>query len=187
MLVVSQDPRVQLRYEEMVASGQSHNMAEMLACRAFPGLRTDAEFLKGKCNGNEFEDQPGLGNFYAAEAARHGVNHVGKTYVSGLARYPGDPEAWISGRGDAERICRERGWGCEGSVNVATQEREARADVKLSPDLVDDEVNDIMAMDPGMRRSDVAEKVYQLRSGAIDPQADDISGLSMDDFPRMAE
>jgi hypothetical protein len=38
----------QKAYDEMIAAGESHNIAEMLALQELPGLQTDKRFLHGK-------------------------------------------------------------------------------------------------------------------------------------------
>lgn len=83
-----------------------------------PAVMTDSVFLEGHANGNQFENTPSLGDFYAREAKAQGVDTKGKVYLSGLASHPGDPRAWVSGRGDVRKVCEERGWHCEGAVNV---------------------------------------------------------------------
>lgn len=41
-------PAQQKDYDEMIAKGESHFMAEMLATQTSPGLQTDTRFLTGK-------------------------------------------------------------------------------------------------------------------------------------------
>lgn len=136
---ISRDPVIQARYEEMIAAGESHMMAEMLAFQAAPGLNTDDTFLRGHCNGNQFAKQPHVGDFYKKKAEAAGVDTTGKVYLSSLAQESGDPEAWVSGRGDVKRICAERNWDCEGSV---THHRNADNDegqrVSKAGDVADD-------------------------------------------------
>lgn len=43
------------------------------------------------------------------EAHARGLKGPGK-YQPGLARFPGDPQAVVSSRGDAERVCKKNGW-----------------------------------------------------------------------------
>lgn len=115
---VSQSPDVQAFYERMREGGQTHAFAEMCALQQPFGLSgTDGAFLEGHCRGSQFERNPDIGDAYAAEAKRQGVNIVGKVYKSGLARYPGDPRAWISDLSDVRRICEEDNLGCQGSYN----------------------------------------------------------------------
>jgi hypothetical protein len=74
--------------------------------------------------------------YLAAQA--QGVDTNGRRYISGLARFPNDPEAWVSGTSDVARLCRDRGWNCHGAVEYeAPLPTEAPApDVKIAPEIV---------------------------------------------------
>ncbi|MBX6312827.1 MAG: hypothetical protein IRY99_07925 [Isosphaeraceae bacterium] len=160
------------RYKAMRLDGQSHTFALMLATKRFPGIRTDSTFNVGRVNGNQFEDCPLRGDYYKRMAEAAGVSTTGKFYSGALARFPGDPEAWISGRGDVERLCRERGWNCSGDVTVrAPRYADPITEVKLDPSIVDDEVDARIEAQPELasRRSELWEQTYALRSGAVDP------------------
>jgi hypothetical protein len=91
---------------------------EMLANGVPPKSNTDVELLSGSCNGNQFERNPAQGEFYRKECEKRGGTTKGRKYISQLARYPGDEEAWVSGRGDVQKILEKRGWGSEGAVTV---------------------------------------------------------------------
>ena len=115
----------------------TQNMAEVLATRSFPGTRTDAEFMKGRYSGDQFAHAPWLGDYYRKVAEGHGVNPAGKYYCAGLADFPGDPTAWIDGRGDVERVAREKGYKVSGMVEYQPGERslagaELRIDVLIA-------------------------------------------------------
>lgn len=109
-------------YYECISDGCTPKLADMLASQQPPGGMTDSTFLEGHCNGNQFEKRPEFGDHYKKIAEQAGVSVKGKVYKGGLARFPGDPEAWVGGRADVERVCRQRGWGCEGAVSVAPTE-----------------------------------------------------------------
>jgi hypothetical protein len=140
---VSEDEAVQARYEAMRRKGESHRLAEMLAFGQGPALLTDAVFLENHCNGSQWAGpaQEWIGDLYKQEAAKAGVDVKGKIYLGGLARFPGDPEAWVSGRGDVKRVCESRGWGCTGAVEVKRQEPLTPAPVKA---VADDIVKDLV-------------------------------------------
>lgn len=183
---VSHDTRIQNRYVELRMNGQSHNMAEVLATRSFPGTRTDREFQLGRCNGNQFEDTPARGNWYRQAAESRGVSTTGKFYHDGLAQYPGDPLAWVSDRSDVLRVARERGLRLSGMVDYEPPDFRGHApspDLPIDPGIVAAEVDDIMDSDPGLRRGDVEEKVYALRTGAIDPNPLLVKDCNSDDTP----
>jgi hypothetical protein len=152
--VISDDPEVQSAYEAMVAAGESHSIAELLALRTFPGIKgTDAVFMEGrKLDGSQFQGQDLVASHHLKKARDAGVNPVGKHYLGGLADHPGDPRAWVSGLGDVRRVCEERGWSCDGAVKVdapkyadgyVPPDRYAPAD-----DLVEAEVRARIADDP---------------------------------------
>lgn len=157
------------RYAMMVAAGESHNMAEVLATRKFPGTRTDVEFNHSRCNGNQFEALPQLGDWYRAEAERHGVNPVGQFYHSGLADYPGDPTAWIGGRGDAIRVAKEKGLRLSGLVDYDPGDRGyiPPDDIPLGEDILRQSVEIELEANPDQRLEDVVEKCYQKRTGQL--------------------
>lgn len=156
-------------YQRMRIDGQSHKMAIMLASRSFPGVRTDATFNTGRCNGNQFADKPALGDHYRRIAEAAGVSTTGKHYCSGLADFPGDPTAWISDRGDVLRVAREKGYRVSGDVEYDPGEREPMPDVAIDPAIVENAVDIYMAEQPGERRADVEERFTELLSGAVDP------------------
>lgn len=112
-------------------------LGPMLRDQCPPSSRTDREFLMGSENGRQFQGQEATGEAYKKVAESAGVSVTGKKYLSQLARYPGDPEAWVSGRGDVQRICEKRGWGCNGLVDVKAADVGPRPDPEdLSDDIV---------------------------------------------------
>lgn len=147
--LVSHDPAIQAHYERCRLEGTSHTLAEMFAFRQPPMSNTDREFLEGHCNGNQFEDAPHIGDWYAARAREAGVDPKGKVYLHGLARYPGDPEAWVSGRGDVQKVVESRGWSCQGAVNVKARDDVAPAPaVGVADDIVEQRVMQKIDKDP---------------------------------------
>lgn len=129
--IISENPDTQKMYETMRINGEGHNVAEMLALRQFPSVNTDDTFNRGKGEHMLNELQPIVRERYLSEAKKAGISIAGKHYYSGLARFPGDPKAWITtgsgARGDVERLCKKRGWGCRGSVNVKRAPTRERA------------------------------------------------------------
>src|ERR1700676_3108092 len=117
--IISDNPHIQGWYVVCRMEGTSHALAEMFALRQPPMSNTDREFLQGHVNGNQFEGQDEIGDQFRKQAEAAGVNVQGKVYMGGLAAFPGDPEAWVGGRGDFQKVVEDRGWSCEGSVNVA--------------------------------------------------------------------
>lgn len=154
--VISDDHNIQADYEAMRAQGQSHLLAEMLALRSPPMSNTDRELLAGAVDkplGPSWIDAS-----YRQHAAQAGVSTTGKIYVSGLARYPGDPRAWIGSRGEIKDICQAEGWGARGSVDIAPAERkEVPVCGPLADDIVDNAVADIIDSHPEPKGVDVTE------------------------------
>jgi len=147
-VLVSTDNSIQAHYEAMRRNGIGHNLAEMFALQSPPGMTgTDSVFNEGRCNGNQFEKYPWMGDAYAQGAKEAGVNTKGKTYLGGLARFPGDPEAWVSDRSDVKAVCAKRGWNCRGSVNFRGEAfipDDGHKDVAIADDIIDDKVTSII-------------------------------------------
>lgn len=143
---------------------------KMLVSGRGPYLATDVEFLKGTENGRQFQKKPDQGEFYRREAEKRGQNVKGKKYISQLARFPGDPEAFVSGRGDVQKVLEQRGWGSDGSVKVKarTSDQEPAKPIAVADDIVDRETaKEIGAnkVTPKQRR-DVREKVRNRLKGS---------------------
>ena len=166
---ISDDPEIQADYERMRRAGESHTIAEMLALQETPALTTDSTFLAGKCNGNQFEKTPHIGDYYRHVAESRGQNVKGKVYLRQLADYPGDPRAWVDGRGDVQRLCEERGDTCTGSVKVKGRSPGNRPSrpTALAEDIVEREVQDIIEDSPEPlkeSRNELKEKVRAKRT-----------------------
>lgn len=123
MPLISDIPAVQSHYEYCrLVEGTSHTLAEMFAWQIAPGCMTDNVFNQSR-NGDQWgKNQGWIGDKYAETARAAGVSITGATYLHGLAAYPGDPKAWVRSRGDVQRVCEERGWGCHGAVNIKAPE-----------------------------------------------------------------
>lgn len=143
--------------------GVSHKLAEMFATGQTPTLNTDSTFFEGRWE--QFYGTPQIREAYKRRAAREGVDVSGKIYVSQLANFPGDPEAWVSGRGDVQRVCEKRGWGCAGSVNVKPRNADVAPpkDIDVADDIIDREVGEILANVPDRERVDVQDLREQVR------------------------
>lgn len=144
-------------YVAIRLDGGTETLAEMLAMQQPPMSNTDREFLQGTENGRQFQDNTFIGDFYKNAAREAGQDPTGKIYLSGLARYPGDPEAWVSGRGDVQRVCEQRGWGCEGSVNMPVRKVAELSGGGIAPDIVERRVSEILETTPDAARVDVQD------------------------------
>ena len=140
---VSRDAAVQAAYLRLRKAGESPAMAEILATRASPGLRTDAQFLHGRHDAFGTDDAGLASRLRARGADPNGVYH------SSLARYVGDPEAVVSGRDGIRKVCEKRGWSCEGTVNVRGRVEHTPLDGGVAEDIVARETAREIAADPG--------------------------------------
>lgn len=154
--------------EEFDGHGNPSRMQEMFESGIAPGCMTDTVFLEGHANGSQFQDTPHLGDYYASVAKSHGVNPKGKVYLSGLAAFPGDPKAWVDGRGDVQRVLEERGWEGRGAVNVKGAEATEKKKVAVADDIVDAAVERQVALDPGLAEMDAGELRHEVTE-AIKP------------------
>ena len=142
----------------------------MFALSQPPMSNSDREFLEGTCNGNQFENEPWVGDLYRKEAQAAGVNITGKVYKSSLADYPGDPTAWVSDRGDVRRVCEEKSITCRGAVSFRPPAPiSGPVDAPLADDIVGEKVHEILSGLPEAERphvdtSDLAEQVRDVLS-----------------------
>jgi hypothetical protein len=161
----------QVFYFRMIRDGQSHRMAEMLATRSFPGIRgTDSTFMAGS------HMQDGLLDGVRQRMAKAaGVDTNGKRYIAGLANFPGDPEAWVSGLSDVRRICADRGWNCHGAFEYEAPEPllPPAPDVPIAADILANQLSselegvDQREITPRLI-ADTSERLENLLSGKVD-------------------
>lgn len=152
-------------YNRCIAQGTSHMLAEMFALSQPPNGVSDQTYMRGHCSGSQFEKSPHMGNYYKHITEQHGGNTVGKRYVSGLARFPGDPEAWITGRDDVKRLVEKRGWGCEGTVNVKAREalNPSEPKTEVAEDLLNKYTQHVAEGLPDPERIDMADLKAQVK------------------------
>lgn len=159
---------VHRRYTAMRLRGESHNMAEMLALRKFPGVTgLDADFMRGRMTGDQFSNRA-QGEYYHRIAEEAGVSTAGKYYSAPLASYPGDPSAWVSDRSDVLRVARAKGLRVEGLVDYSPPEHEPSPDIPVAADILERHVQEEMEVSPGVAYEDVRERVFDRLTGAID-------------------
>lgn len=146
-------------YLECLKNGCSEKLAEMLALGMPPMSNTDREFLEGRAGCyDQFSGNEKLGNYYRKVAESRGQNTTGKLYLSGLAAYPGDPEAWVSGKGDVKRVLEKRGWGADGAVSVPVKHKAEVTGGGIASDIVEREVERRLESNPEARVEDVREQ-----------------------------
>lgn len=154
--------------EEWDRATRPGRLQEMLSDRKAPRANTDREFLLGHCNGSQFEGQEARGDALRALAEAAGQSTKGKVYMGSLARFPGDPQAWVDGKGDAERVIEQNGWGSQGAISRPVTRVAEPAAQDVDPAIVQDEVEAIIdraGAGPGVDKLDLAEQVYNKRAG----------------------
>lgn len=158
-------------YAQMRNRGESGKLADMVAMQQGPGLNTDSVFFSG-CQPlyDQFESQKHLDR-HLANAKKHGFTpSKNAVYMPGLARFQGDPEAFVDhtqGRGYIKKLCERRGWACDGAVTVAKREPESDplADkncVPLAKDIIQRRAKEMVKADPSLarlNRQDLRQKI----------------------------
>ncbi len=147
---------------EQFSAGCEEKLRAMLESGVPPMSNSDREFLQGRggCF-DQFSGNEELGAYYRRVAEAHGQNPTGKVYLSGLAAFPGDPRAWVTGRGDVAAVCEERGWQTEGSVNVKMTNLAEPTGGGIASDVVDRLVAQRLSENPSARAADVREAVIE--------------------------
>ena len=145
----------------MRMNGQSHNLAEMVCLQKGPGLDTDDIFFSGQGTlDQQFGSEKHI-NRHVATAKKHGYKpSPNDVYYPGLARFQGDPEAFVSrsqGRSYIKKLCEKRGWACEGGVKV--EHRQPLSDpldksIPLGEDIIRDRAAVMMAENPELKTMD---------------------------------
>lgn len=158
-------------YTKAIENGCTPRLADMLASRSFPGTRgTDRSFMQNrKLDGSQFEGIPLVGEHHLAKARAAGVSTTGKYYSGPLARFPGDPTAWVDSLHDVKKICESRGWECDGAIKVDSPKYagEEPGPYRVADDIVDSHVSDVLAERPELipKALEVREEVQARLSG----------------------
>lgn len=161
--------------EEQIARYRERGLErarEICESRKSPGVKTDTSFL---ANRGSLVDQLGGDEPWARHVAREAKKHghtvgANDVYISQLAEFPGDPKAFLhagEGRGHIERVCRERGLGCHGAVNVEGQKRPIKT-VRLAEDLVVEKVKHYRELGDTSPLPELREKVIETHGQKAD-------------------
>lgn len=153
------------KYEMLCGFGDSRRLTEMFNEGRSPHGISDCTFMRDTANGRQFAEQEATGNHYRQVAESLGASVTGKKYVSGLAAFPGDPEAWVDSRGDVERLLTKRGWGSEGTINVRPRESEnpPESGPAMAQELVDKYATEIAMRDPNPHLVDMVDLKEQVK------------------------
>jgi hypothetical protein len=153
-------------YATMRRAGESPRLAIMLATGKPPAISTDDTFMAGRREGQVFRNSPGLHAHHQAIADRAGISTHGKTYMSGLAAYPGDPRAWVNGKSDVLAVARERNLTVEGCVSHKGHAVDPGSDKDVADDILEGSAMELVAA--GMKPAEAVAKAYDLRTGRSD-------------------
>ena len=120
-------------------------LEEVLKNKRFPPIRTDSTFLANHGTlDKQFEGDDRQLEKVVEEAKRRGYNpSPNDTYIPSLARFAGDPLAFVppgNPRNHIKKVCEETDRACEGAVTVGRERKEPKETVRLGEDLVQEEV-----------------------------------------------
>lgn len=161
------------QYYRMRQAGESDNLAAMVALRKGPVLSTDDTFFQGMGTlYDQFGSQQALNRTLAESKKRGFVPDKNAVYFPNLARFKGDPEAYVSrsqGRTYIRKLLERRGWESDGAVKVKGRgpEKDPYARENCIP-LADDAIQQYSAKmiqkDPSLKRlskREMREKVIE--------------------------
>lgn len=161
------------QYWMMRETGSSDKFAAMIALQSGPALSTDDTFFQGqKPLYDQFGSQRHLDRYLKVSKKYGFTPNPNSTYFSALARFPGDPEAYVSraqGRSYIRKLCEKRGWACEGAVSVNHREpdNDPLAPEKCKPlgeDIIRRRVTEEIKRNPDMSpkdRKSLREKIIE--------------------------
>ena len=145
-------------------------MDEILEGRKMPSIRTDAQFLANHGTlDKQFDGDTKQLKVFTDVAKSHGYNpSPNDTYIPTLARFPGDPMAFVppgSPKSHIKKVCESTDRACEGDVKVARAPKKPPKTVRLGEDLIQEEAamriieNPEEAMKPkGQLRNEILDK-----------------------------
>lgn len=149
------------RFEKLVddTPAQHDRFVRMLADQSPPRCLTDREYLAGHYGAKWHETDPitrakRIKNYRRLTGRNPPQNAV---YEERLASQPGDPDAFLSGRGDLLRLARKRGLKMSGAVEYTPPELPPKPRVRLAEDVIQDSIVDHVRRDPALKRKPAAE------------------------------
>lgn len=151
-------------------NGQSHRFAEMVSMQRPPRPNTDDVQLAGIPRVRDQYNHPYMRDILAIVKRQGFTPPADAIYHSGLARFPGDREAFVTpemGRGYIRTLCDRRGWAAEGDLEIAARQSE-RDPLESAPQLAEDLIQrataTVVRRDPALKQLNRQE----LRQRAID-------------------
>jgi len=130
---------------------------------------------------NHWNDHPEDIKRIQGVARKYGINPEAAHYVPALARFPGDPEAFVSSKSEIKQLIERRGWKCEGVVEVDALKPSQPKPYEVADDIVEREVEEIVQREYGgkisqKKRRELFEQIKEKRSGnreTVDRLGDD--------------
>lgn len=144
-------------------------MDEVLKSRKMPSIRTDAQFLAN----HGTLDKQFAGDNRQLKAVTDTAKSLGynpnpnDTYIPTLARFPGDPLAFVpagSPKSHIKKVCETTDRACEGDVTVNRPRKEPAKTVRLGEDLVQEEAEQLIMKNP----EEALKPKEQLRNEILD-------------------
>ena len=144
-------------------------MREVLDSRKMPSIRTDAQFLANHGTlDKQFEGDSRQLKAVTDTAKKHGYNpNPNDTYIPTLARFPGDPLAFVpagSPKSHIRKVCEATDRACEGDVSVERESKKPPKTIRLGEDLVQEEAAMRIAENP----DEALKPKEQLRNEILD-------------------
>lgn len=165
--IISLNPAVQDHYVQCRREGTGHRLAEMFALQAAPALETDTRWIDG--HDASVNPESYYGSRVLEDARAAGVNTRRAVYKSGLARYAGDPEAWVESRADCVRRAEALGLELEGEINYKPPERdlpEPKKEYRVAPDIVESYYQSAIEDEPALaKKKNLKEEIAESLSG----------------------
>jgi hypothetical protein len=117
------------RYQQMVRNGVKPILAEMLALQSPPGVKTDATYFRNARDvAHLVAEEPEYALPVLQKAKSLGYKpRASDVYEPGLAKFPGDPAAFVpqtGGRAHIKKVLERRGWGASGTVTTKARQPE---------------------------------------------------------------
>lgn len=137
----------------------ANGIRDILETRQFPGLQTDDEFMANRGSLADQLKHQTEDIVSAARRAGYNPSHS-DVYLPSVARFPGDPEAFIkhdSARGHIKKTLEARGWSCEGSVKVKGRQSPPK-EKKLGDDLALEGARELRLKNPKASARDLREE-----------------------------
>lgn len=151
-------------YAQAREAGSPHGFAAMVALQQCCRVMTDNVFFAGIGTlAKQYEGQEAYLNFITAEAKKRGYKpNMNDYYESQMARFPGDPTAFIpatGGRGHVRKVLESQGRGCRGVMEFESDAGQVapKPKIRLGEDIIQQNIKRMVAADPDKARKPMQE------------------------------